>query len=114
MVCNTNSHTRNCFAVGFGSLSVETKLEWLREQGFNEDHLGILVEDQKCQSATRINAKGMELQLRYLLTCLKWEEIVSSVQHERKMLTSLGMKSQSKLIPEKNVSAHSRRRSRKN
>ena len=84
-------------------MAFETKLEWLREHGFNEDHLGILVEDQKCQAATRINAKGMEAQLRYLLTCLEWKDVVSSAQHERNMLTRLGMKSQSKLVPEKNV-----------
>jgi len=84
-------------------MGIETKLDWLREHGFNEDHLGILVEDQKCQAATRINAKGMQAQLSYLLTVLEWKDVVSSVQHERNMLTKLGMKSQSKLVPEKNV-----------
>ena len=84
-------------------MGIETKLDWLREHGFNEDHLGILVEDQKCQAATRINAKGMQAQLSYLLTVLEWKDVVSSVQHERNMLTKLGMKSQSKLVQEKNV-----------
>lgn len=93
-------------------MSIEQKVEWLREHGFNEDHLSILVEDQKCQSATRINAKGMESQVHYLLSVFEWKELVSNVQHERNMLTRLGMKSQSKLNPEKNI-AGNRRRSRK-
>lgn len=86
-------------------MSLDTKVQWLREHGFNEDHLAILVEDQKCQAANRINSKGMSSQVQYLLTCFDWKDLVSSVQNERKLLASYGMKSQSKVLPEKNVKA---------
>jgi hypothetical protein len=79
------------------------KLEWLREQGYTEDHLAILVEDQKCQSANRINNKGLEKQLDYLLTTMEWDELVGALRHERKILRRYGMASQSKLHPEKNL-----------
>jgi len=62
-----------------------------------------MVEDQKCQAANTINNNGFESQLNYLLKVLTWEEIRAALWHEKQMLQSRGMKSQSKLHPEKNV-----------
>lgn len=81
----------------------EEKRQWLKEKGYRSEDLCLMVEDQKCQAANTINNQGLDSQLDYLLKVLTWEEIRAALWHERQLLQSRGMKSQSKIHPEKNV-----------
>jgi hypothetical protein len=79
------------------------KLEWLKAKGYRSEDLNLMVEDQKCQAANRINNDGFEAQLDYLLKMLTWEEIRAALWRERQFLQNRGMKSQSKVHPERNI-----------
>lgn len=77
-------------------------LRWVRERRADLGQLDILVEDQKCQAANRINTAGTLAQIRYLLKAFSPRELRNAVRNEMKILRRYHMETQSKVKPKKN------------
>lgn len=75
----------------------------IRDLGADTGQLDILVQDQLCQTANRINNNGTQAQVKFLLKRMKSKELLESVRHEMYMLRQHHMKMQNKLIPKRNV-----------
>lgn len=77
-------------------------LRWLNLVHADLGQLDILVEDQKCQQANRINTKGTLAQVQYLLKSRSPVRLRNQVRHELRILRRYRMQMQSKTQPKKN------------
>ena len=88
-------------------------VEWCRKIGMSKDQIGILIEDIKAQEAVQLN-KHLHSQMLFMYRKLKSSrKIKERIWHERNMLRRLGMKSQSKFVPENNVKLEKRNKKHK-
>lgn len=77
-------------------------LRWLQTIKADLGQLDILVEDEKCQQANRINTKGTLAQIQYLLKSRSPVRLRNQIRHELKILRRYHMQQQSKTNPKKN------------
>ena len=75
---------------------------WVQKMRADMGQLDILVEDEKCQQANRINTKGTLAQIQYLLKSRSPVRLRNQIRHELRILRRYHIAQQSKVVPKKN------------